>query len=144
MSGNDKSFVDTNVLVYAFDRSDPGRQQRAAELLSDLLERKAAVLSVQVLREFYVVVRHKIAVPISHDQACSIISSLAVLHVIDDTLPLLEEGLEVCHENQLSLWDALIVVAARAGGCAVLYTEDLTHGQVIRGIQVKNPFAKEK
>lgn len=143
MNDGSRSFIDTNVLVYAFDRSDPRRQALAAELLVGLLDQRAAVLSVQVLREFYVVATRKIAAPISHDQACDIIRSLTVLHVVDDTLALFEEGLEVCQGHQLSLWDALIVVAARAGGCAVLYTEDLTHDQVINGVRVVNPFVRE-
>jgi predicted nucleic acid-binding protein len=135
------AFLDTNVLVYAFDRSDEVRQKSASALVGELLDQHAACVSTQVVKELYVVTTRKIAEPLTHAEARAIIDELSVLTVVDETLPLLGKALDLCGRFQLSLWDACIVAAAAWAGCDRLYTEDLQDGQVIDGVRIVNPFA---
>jgi predicted nucleic acid-binding protein len=137
-----RAFIDTNVLVYAFDRSDDVRQKKASKLVGDLLDQRAACLSTQVLKEFYVVTTRKIAAPLTHDEASAIIDELFALEVVEERLPLLRKALELCGRAQLSLWDATILAAAAWAGCDRLFTEDLQAGQVIDGVKIVNPFSE--
>lgn len=134
------AFLDANVIVYAMDRSDPTRQRTAAALVGALLEDRRAIISVQVLREFYVIATRKIAAPLTHAAAREVIEDLRALTVVDESSALLADALDILEEARLSLWDALIVAAAARAGCTVLYSEDMAHGQVIRGVRIHNPF----
>jgi len=67
---SDRIFVDTNVLVYAYDRSEPEKQRRALEMLDRLAVTGAGMISTQILSEFFVAVTQKIAAPLSVDEAC--------------------------------------------------------------------------
>lgn len=135
-----RAFLDTNILVYAFDRSEPAKQARAAALVNDLMDADLAVLSVQVLKEFFVVATRKIATPLAYHDAREIIDDLSVMFVVDDTLPLLRKALAIHDAHGLSLWDATVIAAASAAGCARLYSEDMSHGQEIHGVVITNPF----
>ena len=136
-----EAFLDTNVLVYAFDRSDPARHEAARRLVGELIDSRRAVVSVQVLKEFYVVSTRKVAAPLSHDEAVRVVEDLARLTVVEDSLALLARALELAGRNRISLWDASIVAAAAAAGCGALYSEDLAAGATLGGVRVVNPFA---
>lgn len=138
MSG--RAFLDTNILVYAFDRSDEVRHRQASALVEKLIDQRAACVSTQILKEFYVVTTRKIADPLTHEEACAILDDFSMLTVVEETLPLLRRALRLCGRFQLSLWDASIVAAAAWSGCDRLYTEDLQAGQVIDGVEIVNPF----
>jgi predicted nucleic acid-binding protein len=101
---------------------------------------RSAVVSLQVLREFYVVVTRTIEAPLSHEEASEIVRDLARLPLVEEGYGLLDRALDLVGEHHLSLWDAMVVVAAEAARCEVLYSEDLSHGQVIRGVRIENPF----
>ena len=133
-------FVDTNVLVYAFDRSEPARRARAAELLSHLASTDRIRLSTQVLQEFFVTVTRKIVSPIAVPRALELLNDLAAWPVATVDVASIRRAASLSDEARLSFWDALIVVSAVQSGAATLYTEDLNHGQMILGVEVVDPF----
>lgn len=137
MSG---TFLDTNVLVYAVDRGEPAKRERALELLASGRGERL-VLSTQVLLEFYVVVTRKLARPLAAGQAAARVSELARLPVVATDPALVQAGIAISRAAQLSAWDGMIVAAARAAGCDRILTEDLSDGASIRGVRVENPFA---
>ena len=135
-----KAFVDTNVLVYAYDRAAGSKHVRARELVEDLWNAGRGTLSTQVLQEFYVNVRRKARPPVSQEDARALVADyLAWDPVVNDGAAVLE-AVDAAHQHQLSFWDALVVVAAAKSGAAVIYSEDLNHGQRYGSVQVLNPF----
>jgi len=135
-----RRFFDTNVLVYLFDASAPKKKLRAQELLTDAVTAGLILLSTQVLQEFFVVVTQKLAEPLAHEQAAQAVRDLSVLPMVQVDSGLILGAIATMGRYKLSFWDSLIVQAAMHGGAAVLYTEDLSHGQVIEGLTVENPF----
>ena len=134
-------FLDTNILVYAFSQTEDSRHQTASTLVERHLEEQSAACSVQVLKEFYVVTTRKLQVPLSHSDATSIISDLiTATRVIEDSVPLLRRALDIKQLHSISLWDACIVASAECAGCELLVTEDLSHGMLIEGVRLFNPF----
>lgn len=132
-------FVDTNVLLYAVSAlsEDADKRQRAIILLdtADL------ALSVQVLQEFY----HQATRPgragaLTRAQALEFIESIGNFPVQDVTIDLFRAGVAISGHFQLSYWDGVILAAAKALGCDVLYSEDLNAGQDYNGVLVVNPF----
>jgi len=135
-----KVFVDTNVLVYAYDRGAGSRHERAQSLLEKLWKEGNGILSTQVLQEFYVNVRRKAKRPVSIEQAKSLISDyLSWDPIVNDGATMLE-AIDVEQRYQLSFWDSLIVVAAQKGGASVLFSEDFNHGQKFGSLVVQNPY----
>lgn len=135
-----RSFLDTNVLVYAFDDGEPVKQAIARELLASMEPDHFAV-SAQVLNEFYVATTRKLAKPLAAGTAEQAVRSLARLDVIAVDASLVLGGISRGRESHLSLWDALIVEAALRGNCERILTEDLNAGQHFDGVSVVNPFA---
>ena len=135
------TFVDTNVLVYAHDSTEPAKQRAARWGLEQLWEQRSGALSTQVLQEFYVVATRKMTRPMSPREAREIVDLYTAWHVvlIEPSLILTASELEERHE--LSFWDALILEAARVAGATTLLTEDLQEGALIEGITIQNPFA---
>lgn len=133
-------FVDTNVLVYARDASEPEKQPAAMNWLNALWEAREGRLSVQVLQEYYVTVTAKLDPGLSPREARADVRRLATWDplAIDDSL--LEEAWNVQDRYGFTLWDAAIVAAARRLGCRYLLTEDLQAGQDLGGIVVIDPF----
>ena len=135
-----KTFVDTNILVYA-ENADQGRKhERSRELILDLWDTQSGVLSIQVLQEFYVVTTRKLPVPLSSRAALEIVEQYLTWQVVDNTGSLLLAACSLADKHRLSFWDALIVQAALGAGCARLLTEDLNHGQQFGELTVVNPF----
>jgi predicted nucleic acid-binding protein len=134
------AFFDTNLLVYLFDSASPEKQGRAREVFSERAQRDEVLLSTQVLQEFYVTVTRKLAAPLSADEAERLVRDFAVFPVVSTDAPLVVAAIALSRRHRLSLWDAMIVVAARAGGATELLTEDLQHGQVLEGVRIVNPF----
>ncbi len=133
-----RAFLDTNVVVYAYDRSEPEKRRRAIEILG--VGGPQLAVSTQVMAEFFVVVTRKLSPPLDLDSAAAVVADLKEFEVITTDAQLVERSISTSREHQLSLWDALIVEAAVLGGCDVLYTEDLSEGATIRGVEVVNPF----
>lgn len=132
-------FLDTNVLLYSIssDPDEAGKRQRAIELIDG----GDAVLSVQVLQEFYVQAT-RVTRPdaLDHELATSFVRAWLRFPVVVTTPELLESALDLCLRHRLSYWDAAIVAAAASAGCEELLTEDLAHGAVLAGMRVIDPF----
>jgi predicted nucleic acid-binding protein len=141
MSGtSDRTFVDTNVLIYAHD-VDAGRKREVAQdLLRTLWVERAGILSVQVLQEFYVNATRKIRKPLTKPEARSVVDSYAPWCVEGTTANDLAAAFQIEDQARIGFWDALIIaVAARARARRVV-SEDLNAGQSIAGITIHNPF----
>ena len=137
---NDRTFVDTNVLIYAHDVDAKAKHQAARTVLRELWNERTGVLSPQVLQEFYVNVTRKIPRPISKPSARLVVSSYAVWCV--DTTPVeISTAFQIEDASKIGFWDALIVASALKSGAARILSEDLNAGQTIAGIRVENPFA---
>jgi predicted nucleic acid-binding protein len=135
-----RAFFDTNVLVYAFDSSTPQKQVRALDLFDVLASRGDAVMSTQVLQEFFVVTTRKLATPLSSERAEEIVRQFAQLPTVVIDPDLILQAIRVTRAHQVSFWDALLIAAAKFAGAAELLTEDMQHGQTIEGVRIVNPF----
>jgi predicted nucleic acid-binding protein len=133
-------FFDTNVLVYLFDDDAPEKQALARTVLQREVEDGRAVLSTQVLQEFFVATTRKLADPLSSEDGERAVRDLAELPVIQVTTRLVLDAVRRTRKAGFSFWDALIIETALAGGADRLLTEDLQHGQRIDGLLVENPF----
>lgn len=134
-----RTFLDTNVLVYAFDPADP-RKRSIADAITSGERGERLVISTQVLLEFYAVVTRKLSPPLPPEQAEARIAELAQLPTVPTDAALVQAGVALSHRAGLSIWDALIVAAAQAGRCTRLLTEDLDHGRTLGSVSVESPF----
>lgn len=136
-----KVFLDTNILVYSLDQTDPEKRRRCRELMRGLTAENLGVVSTQVLQEFYVASTSKLgADPLIIKE---ILRSLERFETVIITPVLIKEAIDCSITNRLSFWDALIVVAAESAKCKLLWTEDLNHGQIIRSVRIENPLKIE-
>ena len=138
---SDKTFVDTNVLIYAHDVDAGDRNAVARRLVSELWDSRRAVISTQVLQEFYVNATRKISTPIARAEARQIVKAYAVWQTELVGPAEIQQASELEEEHQLSFWDALIVAAALKGGASRILTEDMNDGQSISGVLIENPFS---
>lgn len=141
MSGETtQEFVDTNILIYAFDGSAGTKQARAQELLERLWEDGTGCVSVQVLQEFFVATTRKVAHPLSIDEAADRVREFATWKVFSPTANDVLAAIALQKQARLSFWDAMVVEAAAELGCDVLWTEDMNNGQLLRGVRIRSPF----
>ncbi|EQD47588.1 PilT domain-containing protein [mine drainage metagenome] len=136
-------FFDTNVLVYLFDESEPLKKAVAQQLLETEVAAGNAVISTQVLQEFYVAVTRKLTVPLPLEVAERALCDLSVLPVQAVDTHLILAAVRRNQTDALSFWDALIVETALSSGAQRLYSEDLQDGREIGGLRIENPFPKE-
>jgi predicted nucleic acid-binding protein len=132
------AFVDTNVLLYADDRADPRKRERAQELIREVVRDRNGRLSLQVLQEYFSAATRKLGLDAeAARRRVEIYSRLDVvkLEVVD-----LFGAIDLHRLHRLSIWDALILRAALISGCRRLYTEDLQHGFRIETLELVNPF----
>ena len=133
-----KVFLDTNVFVYSLDQSDSTKRKKCRNLIKSLTNENSGVISTQVLQELYVAATAKLgADPLL---VKDIIRSLERLETVVGSPMLIKEPIDCSLINRLSFWDALLVVTAESAHCEILRTEDLNHGQVIRGVLIANPL----
>lgn len=133
-------FVDTNVLVYAYDNQDAQKQQQAKTLLRRLWREKEGCISIQVLQEFYVTTTQKLAHPLSVVEASQIISDLGLWRIHQPQVEDILSAVQIQQRHQLSFWDSMIVRSASQLGCSVIWTEDLNDSQLIEGCKIQTPF----
>jgi predicted nucleic acid-binding protein len=133
-------FLDTNIIVSAYDQHDPQKMQIARQILRQGLLEKNIFLSAQVLSEFFVVATKKIKEPLAPAAALEIIEALSVLPIIEMDYSLVIKAITHHLQYKISYWDALIVAAAERSRCNTLLTEDLKDGEMYNGVQVHNPF----
>jgi predicted nucleic acid-binding protein len=138
---SDKTFIDTNILIYAHDVDANTKYDIAKAVLRELWSERAGVLSMQVLQEFYVNVTRKITSPLSKELARLVVSNYAIW--CTETTPIeITAAFRIEDESRIGFWDAMIVSAAAKSGASRILSEDLNPGQRIAGILVENPFAR--
>lgn len=136
----DRVFVDSTVLVYSRDASEPPKQKQAMAWMARLWSEKTGRLSFQVLHEFYVTVTHKLQPGMDLQNARQDVRSLLAWHPIRIDTRVIEGAWRIQDLYKLSWWDALIVSAAQVGDCRYLLTEDLQENQNLGNVEVINPF----
>ncbi len=136
----DKYFVDTNILIYAHDRSSGIKHQRARHTIERLWESGQGVLSTQVLQELCVNLRRKVARPVSLEELRKLVRDYMSWEIVVNTSDAVLQALEIQERHKTSFWDALILQAAEQSGAAVLYSEDLAASQNYGSVQVVNPL----
>jgi predicted nucleic acid-binding protein len=132
-----RSFLDTNVLVYADDRAAPAKQRRALEVIAEHRRAGTGVVSLQVLQEYFVVVTRKLQVDARI--ARRKIELLAEFDVATPDVADILAAVDLHRLHSLSFWDALIVRSAKQAGCRVLLSEDM-QAREVDGVRVINPF----
>jgi predicted nucleic acid-binding protein len=137
---SDKCFVDTNILVYAHDRSTGVKHERAQRLLEQLWDSGKGVLSTQVLQELCINLRRKAGNPLPVEEVRRLIREYSTWEVVTNTPESVLDALEIEMRYKTSFWDALILQAAEFSGASILYSEDLATGQRYGSIQVVNPL----
>lgn len=135
-----KSFIDTNILIYAHDRSAGAKHDRARELIERLWASGEGVLSTQVLQELCINLRRKLARPLPAEQVRQLIQDYMSWEVVVNTAESVIQALEIEVRYKISFWDALVLHAAESSGATILYSEDLSSGQRYGSIQVVNPL----
>ena len=125
--------------MYANDRRDPEKQQKAIDVVSELMNNKLGVISSQVLQEYSSVALTKL----KQDHGI-VLRQLVLLEVFDIVLmepALIRRAIEIRSSYSISFWDSCIISAAESAGCDSIYSEDLNAGQYYSGIKVINPFS---
>ena len=138
---SDKTFVDTNILIYAHDADAKSKHGVAKSILAELWSQRTGVLSMQVLQEFYVNVTRKIAVPLPKDVARMLVNSYAIW-CVETTPAEISSAFRIEDESRIGFWDALIVASALKCGAIRILSEDLNAGQMISGMRIENPFGR--
>ena len=138
---NVKSFLDTNIIVYAFSQSSPEKARIAQRLIADGAADKQTMISYQVVQEFIngALRGFRLAI-VKSDLESFVLAALFPMMAISSSPSLVIEALRLHSQNQLSWYDSRIVAAALQGGCRVLYSEDLQHGRRFGDLVVQNPF----
>jgi predicted nucleic acid-binding protein len=134
----DRVFVDTNIFVYADDRAARAKRVRARAVLSELVRTRRAVVSTQVMQEYFAAAVQKLG--LSPARARIRVERLNRLDVVLIRPELILGAIDLCRLHALSFWDALIVRSASAAGCGRLLSEDMQDGQTIDGVRIVNPF----
>jgi predicted nucleic acid-binding protein len=133
-----KVFFDTNVLIYQMDKKSTAKREKCRSLVRKAALDGDAVISTQVLQEFYVVATNKLHIdPIV---AKSIMHTFENMEVVTIGKDLINEAIDGSLQYKLSFWDALILIAAESAKCEMLYSEDFNDGQVMRNVKIVNPL----
>jgi predicted nucleic acid-binding protein len=135
---SDRVFVDTNIFLYADDRAARTKRVRARTVLSELIRTRRAVVSTQVMQEYFAAAIKKLG--LSPERARIRVERLNRLDVVLVRPELILGAIDLCRLHALSFWDALVVRSASAAGCGRLLSEDMQDGQTIDGVRIENPF----
>ena len=133
-----RTFLDTNILVYSDDPRDPAKQQIALQLLQAHLRQKTGVVSLQVLQEYFVTAKGKLRLDAA--LAKQRVEIFARFQVTEPTVNDILAAIDLHMLHGFSYWDALVLRMARQSGCRVVLSEDMQHGQAIDGVRIVNPF----
>ncbi len=139
----DKIFLDTNIVVYAHDRSSGDKYAVAREIMDYLWESRRGVISVQVLQEFFVCVTQKILKPLLIKNARIILEYLSTWDVVANDKYITLKAIDIQERYRFSFWDSMIIQAAIQGQARILLSEDLPGGQVVKDLKILNPFSEE-
>ena len=133
------SFFDTNILIYADDKASPSKRRRALDLVAEHRREGTGVVSLQVLQEYFVTVTRKLGV--DPRIARRKVELLAEFDVAAPDVADILAAIDLHRLHGFSLWDALILRAAKQAGCSVLFSEDMQDAREIDGVRIVNPFA---
>lgn len=136
---SDRVFVDTNIFVYADDRAARTKRVRARRVLSELIRTRRAVVSTQVMQEYFAAATRKLG--LSPDRARLRVEQLNRLDVVLIRPELILGAIDLCRLHPMSFWDALVIRSASAAGCVRLLSEDMQDGRTIDGVRIENPFS---
>ena len=137
----DKYFLDTNILVYSFDKTQKIKQQKSQKLISSALSDHNGIISYQVIQEFINLATRKFEKPFLPKEAREYLDEvLEPLCAVHSSSQLYFKALKIHEEQKYSFYDSLIIAGAIEGGCRFLYSEDFQHGQKFSGIEIVNPF----
>jgi len=136
-----KFFLDTNILIYSFDRESAAKRRRAAALIANALEESRGVISYQVVQEFLNAALRKFSSPLTPADAgryltivleplCTVFASVALFH----------QAIDIAGRWKYPFYDSLIIASALQAECSILYSEDLQTGQKIGNLRIVNPF----
>jgi predicted nucleic acid-binding protein len=139
----DKVFLDTNIMVYAHDRSSGDKHAIAREIMDYLWEKRRGVISVQVLQEFFFCVTKKILNPLLIKNARIILEYLSTWDVVANDKYITLKAIDIQERYRFSFWDSLIIQAAIQGQARILLSEDLPDGQAVKDLKILNPFSEE-
>lgn len=139
---SDRTFVDTNILVYAHDADAGEKHASAAKAVAELWVSRNGILSAQVLQELYITLTRKVASPVTRNLARRLIRNYLTWELVLNDGAIILHACEIEENYRLSFWDGLIVAAAYSKNAAIILTEDLNDGQNIEGIRIQNPFLK--
>lgn len=132
-----RSFLDTNILVYADDRDSPTKQKRAVELIAEHRRERTGVVSLQILQEYFVTITRKLGVDTTVARR-----KVELVAEFDVAVPEVTDILAAIDLHRLhgfSFWDALVLRTAKQTGCGVLFSEDL-QAREVDGVRIVNPF----
>lgn len=133
-----KVFIDTNILVYSMDIHDKQKRKKCRDLLRKAHHEMQGVISTQVMQEFYITAVKKLnADPLI---VKDILHSMDRFETVTITPEIINDAIDCSIISRISFWDALIVSAAQCARCEKIWTEDLNHGQIIRGVMIENPL----
>jgi predicted nucleic acid-binding protein len=135
-----KSFVDTNVIVYAYDLTAGEKRSIAKKTIFDLWGSGRGLISTQILQELYVTLTRKIPRPLKTAPAKEIIEDMLAWDVAVNDGESILQAIALEARERLSFWDALVIVAAARSGADILLSEDLPAGRTIAGVRIVNPF----
>ncbi len=133
-------FIDTNILVYAYDADAGTKHLKAQMVLRDCWETESGAISTQVLQEFYVTVTRKLSKTVSPQAAREVIQTYRAWPIYQPTIEDVISASELEELHHLSFWDALIVIAAQMSGATTLMSEDLQDGRQIGSLKIINPL----
>jgi predicted nucleic acid-binding protein len=137
-SRQERTFLDTNILLYCDDRSDKPKQDRALDLILLHGSRRTAVVSLQVLQEYYVNAIRKLGVDPA--LARQKVEAYSRFELVEPTINDILTAIDLHRLRRISYWDALVIHCARKSGCKVVLSEDMQHGQVVDGVRIVDPF----
>jgi predicted nucleic acid-binding protein len=134
-------FLDSNVLLYQFDRKALQKQSVAREIIASALTTRSAIISFQGVQETLNVLTRKLPVPMAELDVQDVLNNMLIpLMRVMPSAALYTDALRIAQRFKFSFYDALIVAAAQSAGCKRLLTEDMQHGEVIDGLRIVNPF----
>ncbi len=138
----DKCFLDSNILIYSIDGKDPAKREHVQKFLDEIDTIHVPVISTQTIGEFFNVTTRKLRIPKEN--------SMILCNLLKEKYPIYEisvenvyHALKISRQTQFSYWDSLILAVAIDTGCTVVYSEDLSAGQIIEGVKIINPFASK-
>jgi predicted nucleic acid-binding protein len=135
----DKIFIDTNIFVYTVDKFDKRKQEIARKLVKEAVLNDTAVISTQVLQEFYNACTVKLHMKPLKVKGY-IHNYIENIEVVQNGSTIIERGIDISIISHISFGDALLIAAAESSNCVELITEDLNDGQIINGVKIRNPF----